>query len=122
MTADDILLAAASGAEPPDLNGAEALLFCRMRESYRAFKAGEISKAQGAERKAAAMTEYRQLQNALERGTQAAHTLSRIFTAMEQTASAYRKERSLDTADQLMQAVYRLEERRTQNDDHDPVK
>ena len=36
--------------------------------------------------------------------------------------TALRSGCSLGTADRLMQAVYRLEERRTQNDDHDPVK
>lgn len=106
MTADEILLAAANGAEPPNLNAAEALLFCRMRESYRAFRAGDISKEAGAEAKKNAMAEYRRVSTKLEQGRAAQFRMAKLWADLERCASAYRKKRDLDTADELMEAVY----------------
>lgn len=108
MTADEILLAAANGTEPPGLNAAEALLFCRMRESYRAFRAGEISKETGVEDRKKAMNEFRHISNQLEQGRAAQFRMAQLWVNLERYASAYRKEKSLDTADALMLAVYGL--------------
>ncbi len=108
MTVDEILFAAANDAEPDELNAAEALLFCRMRENYRAFRAGEIDKEAGTEARKKAVAEYRVNQNRLEQGRTAQFRMARLWAELEQCASAYRKEKSLDTADRLMQAVYGL--------------
>lgn len=108
MTVDEILLAAANGIELPELDAAEALLFCRMRESYRAFRAGEISKEAGSEAKKKAMAEYRENANKLEQGRVAQHRMAQLWADLERYSSAYRKEKSLDTADQLMEKVYGL--------------
>lgn len=108
MTVDEILLAAANGVEPPDLNCADALLFCRMRESYRAYRDGEISRAAGEEAKKKAMAEYRANSNHLEQGRAAQYRMARLWAELERHSSAYRKEKSLDTADKLMEAVYGL--------------
>lgn len=108
MTVDEILLAAANGIELPELDAAEALLFCRMRESYRAFRAGEISKEAGSEAKKKAMAEYRENANKLEQGRSANMRMARLWLTMEQAANAYRKEPSLETADRVMEAVYGL--------------
>lgn len=108
MTADEIILAAANGEEPPSLNVAEALLFCRMRESYRAFRAGEISKEAGAEAKKKAMAEYRENASKLEQGRAAQFRMAQLWADLERYSSDYRKEKSLDTADKLMEAVYGL--------------
>lgn len=108
MTVDEILLAAANGIEPPELDAAEALLFCRMRESYRAFRAGEISKEAGSEAKKKAMAEYRVNSNKQEQGRSAHMRMARLWLTMEQAANAYRKEPSLETADRVMEAVYGL--------------
>lgn len=108
MTVDEILLAAANGIEPPELDAAEALLFCRMRESYRAFRAGEISRAAGEEAKKKAVAEYRVNSTKLEQGRAAQHRMAQLWADLERYSSAYRKEKSLDTADQLMEKVYGL--------------
>ena len=112
MTTNDILIAADQGAEPVGLDPAERLLWCRMREVYRAFRAGEISKGIGQDCKTAALAEYRQASNRLRQGTEAQRRMAWIWQELERYSSAYRKERSLDTADALMQAVYGLQERR----------
>ncbi len=112
MTTDEILTVAAAGAEPTGLDLAGKLLFCRMRESYRAYRAGEISKAEGAENRIRAMAEYRETQTKLAQGDLAWKRLSEIWTVMGEAASAYRKNPSLETADQVMAVVYGLLERR----------
>lgn len=108
MTADEILVAAANEEEPEGLDMAQRLLWCRMRESYRAFRAGEISKEAGSEAKKKAMAEYRVNSNKLEQGRVAQHRMAQLWADLERYSSAYRKEKSLDTADRLMEKVYGL--------------
>lgn len=108
MTADEILVAAANEEEPEGLDMAQRLLWCRMRESYRAFRAGEISREAGGEAKKKAMTEYRENANKLEQGRVAQHRMAQLWADLERYSSAYRKEKSLDTADRLMEKVYGL--------------
>lgn len=108
MTADEILVAAANKEEPEGLDMAQRLLWCRMRESYRAFRAGEISREAGGEAKKKAMAEYRENANKLEQGRVAQHRMAQLWADLERYSSAYRKEKSLDTADRLMEKVYGL--------------
>ena len=108
MTADEILVAAANEEEPEGLDMAQRLLWCRMRESYRAFRAGEISREAGGEAKKKAMAEYRENANKLEQGRSAHMRMARLWLTMEQAANAFRKEPSLETADRVMEAVYGL--------------
>lgn len=108
MTADEILVAAANEEEPEGLDMAQRLLWCRMRESYRAFRAGEISREAGGEAKKKAMAEYRVNSNKLEQGRVAQHRMAQLWADLERYSSAYRKEKSLDTADRLMEKVYGL--------------
>lgn len=112
MTTEEIMSAAASGYEPPGLDPAETLLFCRMKENYRAYRAGEISKAEGAENKIRAMAEYRQIQTRLYFGDSAQYTLAQIWQTMEQATTAYSKNPNLETADRVMEVVYGLVKRK----------
>ena len=101
-------MAAANGKEPEGLGPPEALLYCRMREIYRAFRNGEITRELGADLKTAALAEYRQASVRWAQGIQAQHRMAWLFQAIEQYCSAYRKEHDLATADALMEAIYHV--------------
>ena len=106
MTAEEILVAAANEEEPEGLDMAQRLLFCRMRESYRAFREGKISREAGGEAKKKALAEYRENANKLEQGRSAQFRMAALWKELEQAANAYRKAPGTETADRVMEAVY----------------
>lgn len=82
------------------------LLWYMLRDIYNEFSAGMLTKEQGAERKRQAMSIYEKECEHNARTTALYHHVSELWKSVEAAAAAYRKDRTLENADEMMRAVY----------------
>ena len=82
------------------------LLWYMLRDIYREYSAGELTKEQGAERKRQAMEIYQRECELNARYRELCSRVSELWKRLEEASSAYRKDRTLENADKMMEIVY----------------
>ena len=82
------------------------LLWYMLRDIYTEFAAGTLTKEQGAERKRQAMDIYNRECEYMCRTMMLCDRIQKLWKDLEATSSAYRKDRTLDNADEVMRVVY----------------
>lgn len=82
------------------------LLWYMLRDIYNEFTAGTLTKEQGAARKKQAMDIYEKECEYLCRTMATCDRMAALWRGIESASTAYRKERSLENADKLMEVVY----------------
>lgn len=82
------------------------LLWYMLRDIYNEFSAGMLTKEQGAERKKQALDIYEKEWEYMGRTLALCDRVSDLWKRLETVASAYRKDRSIENADKMMEVVY----------------
>jgi len=85
---------------------AEWLLYYRLRDVYRDFRRGTIKAEQGTQQKNLAIRQYRNDIEQSRLSGEILHQHAKMWQRIEQSATAYRKERTTDNADRLLTALY----------------
>lgn len=109
MTTDDIVLAAYNSTLP---NGVmrlpERLLYQTVKCISLQYKAGQLSKQDATDLKANAISDYRADKVEYENGIDAMRRQAVLFKDIELATTAYRKNRTLENADRLLEVLYGL--------------
>lgn len=102
------LSALASRNEMPDKPMAciDWLLWYMLRDIYSEFAAGMLTKEQGAERKQHAVRIYEREWERIAQNNALCDRVVNLWKGLEEASSAYRKDRTLENADNLMRVVY----------------
>ena len=82
------------------------LLWYMLRDIYNEFSAGTLTKEQGATRKKQAIDIYNKECEYLGRTMAMCDRMAELWKGIEAASSAYRKDRTLENADELMRVVY----------------
>lgn len=121
MTVDKIAKLAAQNAVPSDkLSLSETLLWYRLRDLYRNFSQGSISKENAAVEKQKAVKQYnadKQAQEAAERYI-AYH--AKLWRNIEVAHMAYRQNKTIENADKFIEAVYGVQMKEANNENQNP--
>lgn len=102
MNIDTISRLAYSGKAPSSAMPYEWLLWYRLRDIYAEANDHEITKAEGAERKRDAVNSYQAEMELYDRSVL-------LWKRIEQAATRYAKERTVEAADSFYKAVYGME-------------
>lgn len=98
---------AQSGGEMPDgLALVDQLAFTTMRNIYTAYHQKRITREIAAAEKKKVWRSYEQMREKIAFESQLAKRQADLFVAVERYSNAYQKERTLENADSLMQAIY----------------
>lgn len=109
MTEQEILLSAANNTWPDGpLNMAQQLLWFKAREMYQAYFQGALPKEAGLKRKQTITAEYRHNNSQLSDSFQREKYLAHFWKALENSASNYAKHKSIENADAMYYAMYRM--------------
>lgn len=108
-TVDELALLASKGTRPPQaLTAYEWLFWYECRDIYQDWrnKTGDPDRLKA--RKEEAVVRYEKAKREKAEISEAANRVAELFKNIEETATAYRKQRSLENADRLMNVVYGL--------------
>lgn len=109
MTVDQIAKLAAQNIVPPEkLSLSESLLWYRLRDLYRTFAAGSISKENAATEKKRIVKQYNADKNTEEAAERYIAYHSELWRNIECAAMAYRENKTIENADKFVEAVYGL--------------
>ncbi|MBR2132255.1 MAG: hypothetical protein IJ955_06920 [Oscillospiraceae bacterium] len=98
---------AQTGGEMPDrLPLVDQLAFTTMRNIYTAYHQKRITREVAVAEKKRVRRSYEQMRDKVTFESQLAKKQADLFVAVEQHSSAYRKDRTLENADRLMQTIY----------------
>ena len=107
LTPDEISALAAQEEKPDcDMTAIDWLLWYVLRDVYRDFKQGLISKEKGAERKRQALDIWERQTDRYHADRDLINRVVQLWKNVEAAASAYRKDRTLENADAIMTAIY----------------
>lgn len=109
MTADDIKSAAWIGKEPSDMLVYEKLYYERMVRIYELFRKGLMSEEKAVAGTNHALKEYENYARMAEAERQRSMHTAAFFKNIELTASRYRKDRTIENADSLIEAIDEME-------------
>ena len=117
MTVDEIAKLAAQNAVPSGkLSLSETLLWYRLRDLYRSFSQGSISKENAAVEKQKIVKQYnadKQTQETAERYI-AYH--AKLWRNIEVAHMAYRQNKTIENADKFIEAVYGVKMKESNNE------
>lgn len=108
-TVDELALLASKGTRPTQaLTAYEWLFWYECRDIYQDWrnKTGDPDRLKA--RKEEAVVRYEKAKREKAEISEAAARVAELFRNIEETATAYRKQRSLENADRLMNVVYGL--------------
>lgn len=108
-TVDELALLASKGTRPAQaLTAYEWLFWYECRDIYQDWrnKTGDPDRLKA--RKEEAVVRYEKAKREKAEISEAANRVADLFRNIEETATAYRKQRSLENADRLMNVVYGL--------------
>lgn len=101
MTVDELSRLAYFGTPPDSASQPEWLLWYRLRDIYSNVRDGSISKANGAEQKEQAVNQYKT--------DKTLHDASvKLWTRIEDASVRYAREHTIEAADGLYEALYRM--------------
>ena len=107
LTPDEISALAAQDDKPnADMTTIDWLLWYMLRDVYRDFKHGHITKEQGAERKRQALDIWERQTDRYHADRDLINRVVALWKNVEAAASTYRKDRTLENADAIMTAIY----------------
>lgn len=106
MTAPDICDMAGHGERPDELDGPGQLLWYRVRDIYHDFERQRITIEEARKRKGRAILDYNRDRAQIRDGRAAMKRTADLFSAMERTTTAYRKNRTLENADAILIALH----------------
>lgn len=93
---------------PDNLSFQDQVLYQGLRYLYRQFKSGTITREQGAKEKKALLLEHSKIAQEVNYITQYSKYYANVYSALGQSATAYAKERTLEHADALYEALYHV--------------
>lgn len=91
---------------PDGLSLPDTMLYITLRGIYQQYRAGHISREQGAADKRKAVVEYHRLVSRLEIGDRCREHAVQMWKDIELLTSEYRKNPTLETADKIVQKIY----------------
>lgn len=107
MEIDDIVLAAYNGALPNSvMRLPERLLYQTVKCISQAYKTAQIDAQAASRLKANAISDYRADKTEYENGIDAMRRRAVLFKDIELATTAYRKNRTLENADKMMEVLY----------------
>jgi len=108
MTLEEIQVAAYDFQRIPDgsLPAPECLLWYMLRDIYDRYRNKIITQEEGEAEKQKAMRQYRDNKSHFDTAAQILRHHASMWRDIEQSADAYRKNPSIDTADAFLTAVY----------------
>lgn len=107
MTVDEISKLAAQNIAPSEkLSLAETLLWYRLRDLYRNFSQGSISKENAAEEKKKVLKQYNADKQAQESAERYIAYHAKLWQSIEVAHMAYRQNKTIENADKFIEAVY----------------
>lgn len=107
MTVETISQYAAQDLLPPgDITLPEKLLWYELRDIYRGFKSGTVTKEEGQIKKNQAIGNYNRNNKDLEHTAKIIKANAGMWMLIEQTARAYKDNKTIENADAFMEAVY----------------
>ena len=106
MTVEEVSKYAAQDTAPLEMNLPEKLLWFQLRDLYRDFRAGTVTKEQGEKQKQEAISEYNK--NAYRDELYHKYMLANanIWIRIEEKAKTYRENPTIENADAFLNAVY----------------
>ena len=116
MTGEEICKYAASGVMPEGMNCAERSLYWEVKDSYRSFRAGEITKTEGEKQKKDALQRFKVDSDVLTYAKKIVEFNGKMWKEIEIAGSAYRLEPSIEKADAFIEAVYGVKRREESRD------
>ena len=109
LSSDSIVSYAAKGERPEaDMDEIDLVLWFTVRDIYREFRSGSLDKETGAQRKKAALDAFDAAWEKKCRDRDLVFRSAELWKAIEETATAYRKQPSMETADRMMNVIYGL--------------
>lgn len=106
MTIDELSALAAKNKRPDQAEPHDLLAWYELRELYREYKSGQISKARGETEKARILSERQKFLDRAESVRQDVQNRAAFWKSVEQAATDYNTSPSLDTADKFLKTVY----------------
>ena len=94
----------------------ERCLYYSLRDTYRLFKAGKITKEQGEAAKNKCVRQYKLDSGELDAARKVVKANSEMWKRIEYANMAYNKDRTLENADAFIEAVYNIELKPIQKD------
>ena len=109
MTEQEILLAAANNILPTEkMNPAEEILWFKARDLYKAYNTGFLLKELGIKRKNDILRDFRAAKAKEKTFANLYETFSKLMINASQATSEYAKNRTLENADAMYYAIYRM--------------
>ena len=118
MTLQDLKLAAYNGITPPEpLSCPERAFFLQAKEIYAQFHDKRITQSESAEAMRQAIQDYKRDMVERQNGIDALYRIADLYKQLELAATAYAKDRTLENADKLLEAIYGVTMRKEENND-----
>ena len=109
MTFDDISKLAAKNERPESgMTYIDYLAWYILRDIYRDFRSGLIDRERGEERKREALTIWESESQNVEQCREQIFRVAELWKRIESASSAYQLDRTLENADKLIYAIYRV--------------
>lgn len=116
MTLQDLKLAAYNGITPPEpLSCPERAFFLQAKEIYAQYHDKRITQAESAEAMRQAIQDYNRDMTERQNGIDALQRIADLYKQIELAATAYAKDRTLENADKLLEAIYGVTMRKDKN-------
>ena len=106
MNFDQISEAAKKGALPKKLSMAEKLCWYEMRDLHWDYRRGTLDREEAKKLKIQYIAELSQNTTKLENGANAHQRLAKMWKDIEAATSAYRKEKTRENADRIIEILY----------------
>jgi hypothetical protein len=109
MTAEEISKLAGSGKRPSsEMDWVEKCLYWELRDTYARFKSGEITRSEGENLKREIVKRFEEESRELVFLKRLAKRNSEMWKEIEAATSLYNKEPSIENADAVIKALYRV--------------
>ena len=116
MTLQDLKLAAYNGITPSEpLSCPERAFFLQAKEIYAQYHDKRITQTESAEAMRQAIQDYKRDMTERQNGIDALYRIAGLYKQIELVTTAYRKDRTLDNADKLLEAIYGVTMRKDKN-------
>lgn len=116
MTLQDLKIAAYNGITPSEpLCCPERAFFLQAKEIYAQYHNKRITQSESSEAMRQAIQDYKRDMQERQNGIDALHRIADLYKEVELVATAYAKDRTLENADKLLEAIYDVTMRKDKN-------
>lgn len=116
MTVEEISKLVGNGGKPPEGNSVERCLYWELRDAYIRFKNGSIGRTEGERIKAEAVERFKKENDELVYAKRFLDHHAKMWREIEAATSRYNKEPSIESADAVIKALYRVERKEMKKD------